>query len=280
MNWDTPGGAWDSGAWDSPPSPPTLPYFQIKPQPHRTMKRQNYFPSRIADQVNWLENFGNKITIHGASVGLDAPTVAAARNDALWGHYVLGTWLTAVRAFAPSTTEAVDIALNGTGGAGVELPTFTAPDLPAADPTATPPVAAVTPALPGLLTRIFTLIALIKNNPGYTEAIGQDLRVIGPEDTTVIPVPKFLSQLLQGSGSQTVNLTFYKYGHMGVYIESKRGAAGAWEFLAIDTESPYTDERPLLTAGQPEVREYRMRYWDKGTPNGDWTDVQKVTVSP
>jgi len=29
------------------------------------------------------------------------------------------------------------------------------------------------------------------------------------------------------------------------------------------------DERPLLAAGTPEVREYRMRLWDKGTPNGD-----------
>ena len=28
------------------------------------------------------------------------------------------------------------------------------------------------------------------------------------------------------------------------------------------------DERPLLTAGTPGVREYRMRFWDKGTPNG------------
>ena len=35
-----------------------------------------------------------------------------------------------------------------------------------------------------------------------------------------------------------------------------------------------------LVAGQPEVREYRMRFWDKGTPNGDWTPVQKQTVSP
>jgi hypothetical protein len=64
-----------------------------------------------------------------------------------------------------------------------------------------------------------------------------------------------------------------------VYIESRRGA-GAWEFLTIDTESPYLDERPLAVAAQPEVREYRMRFWDKGTANGDWTDVAKVTVSP
>ncbi|MFN0075974.1 MAG: hypothetical protein ACKVY0_05825 [Prosthecobacter sp.] len=92
-------------------------------------------------------------------------------------------------------------------------------------------------------------------------------------------VPKFLTETLQGTGCQCVKLTFYKDNHMGVYIEGRRGT-GAWEFLAIDTESPYIDQRPLLAAGTPEVREYRMRFWDKGTPNGDWTDVVKVTVSP
>ena len=76
-----------------------------------------------------------------------------------------------------------------------------------------------------------------------------------------------------------MRLTFFKYSHMGVHIESRRGN-GLWEFLSVDTETPYLDERPLLGAGQPEVREYRMRFWDKGTPNGDWTDVSSVTVSP
>ena len=92
--------------------------------------------------------------------------------------------------------------------------------------------------------------------------------------------PRFLTELLQGSAAQTVKLTFYKQGHQGVYMECRRGPNGVFEFLAIDTESPYLDERPLLVAGQPEVREYRMRFWDKGTPNGDWTDVTSETVSP
>jgi len=118
----------------------------------------------------------------------------------------------------------------------------------------------------------------MKRHAKFTEAIGTDLGAIGPEETEKA-VPKFLTELLQGAGHQTVKLTFYKYGHMGVYIESRRGT-GAWEFLAIDTETPYEDARPLLAAGTPEVREYRMRFWDKGTPNGDWTDVAKVTVSP
>ncbi len=66
---------------------------------------------------------------------------------------------------------------------------------------------------------------------------------------------------------------------IAAYTESKRGAGG-WEFIGIDTGSPYMDERPLLAAGQPEVREYRVRYWDKATPNGDWTASAKIAVAP
>ena len=143
------------------------------------------------------------------------------------------------------------------------------PDLPAG----------VTAPPPGTLTRIFALIAKMKLSAAYTEAIGTDLGIVGSEETEK-QVPKFSAEAEQGDGCQCVRLRFSKYGHMGVYIESRRGANGVWEFLAIDTESPYEDERPLLVAGQPEVREYRMRFWDKGTPNGDWTDVVKVTVSP
>jgi transcriptional regulator with XRE-family HTH domain len=54
------------------------------------------------------------------------------------------------------------------------------------------------------------------------------------------------------------------------WTRRSRSSSGRWK----------KDERPLLVAGTPEVREYRMRFWDKGTPNGDWTDVVKVTVSP
>ena len=75
-----------------------------------------------------------------------------------------------------------------------------------------------------------------------------------------------------------MHLRPFQSGHQGVYLESRRNN-GAWEFLAIDTESPYDDERALLVPDTPETREYRLRFWDKGTPNGDWSPVQKVTVS-
>ena len=52
----------------------------------------------------------------------------------------------------------------------------------------------------------------------------------------------------------------------------------AWEFLGIDTETPYDDEHPLLAANTAGTREYRLRFWDKGAPNGDWSAVQRVPV--
>jgi len=79
----------------------------------------------------------------------------------------------------------------------------------------------VTAPPPGALTRIFALIAKMKLSPAMTEAIATDLQIIGPEAAGK-DLPKVLTELIQGSGQQSVKLSFFKYGHMGVYIESRR----------------------------------------------------------
>jgi len=50
--------------------------------------------------------------------------------------------------------------------------------------------------------------------------------------------------------------------------------------LGIDLNSPYLDERALLVAGQPEVRDYRLQFYDDDGPTGDFTPIQSVTVTP
>ena len=233
------------------------------------MRRLTYYPSRIADQVNWLRNLAIKLAIYGPNMTIPTGEIGACIDDANWCAYVLGLWLTALRTFTPATTDKVDEALTGTSDAVITLPTFTAPALPSG----------VTAQKAGALTRIFTMVGKIKRDASYDEAMGSDLGIIGPVESGEHPVPKFTIEALPGVGSQVVRIAFFKYTHMGVVIECRRNG-GPWEMLGIDTTSPYMDERPLLTPGTPEVREYRMRFWDKGTPNGDWTDVAKVTVSP
>ena len=223
----------------------------------------------MIDQAEWLVNYANKLALIASILSISQTDTTASGDDARWCAYVLGVWIPAMRTFSPSTTDAMDEVLTGTGDTVVTLPTFTAPSLPNG----------AAPRKPGALTRIFTMVAKIKLDPAYTEKMGTDLGIVGSAEASTHPVPKFTAEVLQGMGSQMVKLVFFKYTHGGVWIECRRNG-GAWEFLGIDTESPYMDERALLAPGTPELREYRMRFWDKGTPNGDWTAVEKVTVSP
>lgn len=232
------------------------------------MKTQRWYPSAVAEQPEWNENFYTKLP------GLLATltTVPTAHADACvaslkYMNYVIGSWRTAVRELGPAATSAIELLLFGSGPAPVALPTFTAPTLPTG-------VAGVPP---GVLVRLFALVRIIKADPNYTEAIGRDLGIIGSEDATEHPYPDFSLTLEAGSGNQQVRIDFTKYGHQGVWIES-RVNNGAWAFLAIDTLKPYTDARALAVPGQPETREYRMRWYDAGDPSGDWTPVQRTSV--
>lgn len=265
---------WDDGVvrfdrgWLWPTEAEIL-FAQTQPYLTHPMKRQNYYPSRINDQIPWLQNFATKLPGYETTLGLNGATVDANVAGCLYAAYVLGQWLPAVRAFGPTSTEAMDLLLSGSGPSVQPLPPFTPPPLPTG----------VVAVPPGVLTRLFDLVANIKTATGYTDTIGDDLQIIGPEDGTTHDAPDLKVTAQAGTTFQNALLRFIKYGHMGVYIESRRNN-GPWEFLTIDTESPYLDERPLLTPGTPEVREYRARFWDKGTPNGEWTDVVKVTLAP
>ncbi|MBE7493359.1 MAG: hypothetical protein HS117_00280 [Verrucomicrobiaceae bacterium] len=234
------------------------------------MKRQDYFPNRLGDQPEWLTNFADKITGYTAVLNLDPDEVAARVADARWCAHTIGAWRTNAQEFAGTITPTVEMVCSGSGAAPVVLPGFTAPALPAG----------VVAQLPGALDRVFRFVKTIKNAPGFNDIIGNDLGVLGSEVPPPPPggaAPRIKLILEQGAANQIVRLTFVKDGHQGLHIESRING-GAWVFLAIDTESPYLDDRALQVPGTPEVREYRARFWDKGSPNGDWCDVAKVTV--
>jgi hypothetical protein len=246
---------------------------KLQPTKKGSVKMQHYYPRRLGDQVAWLLNFADKLPGYETVLGLTGAQVDACVASCKYGAYVLGSWLPDVRTLSPAATAAMELLMNGSGPTAVELPVFTAP---------TPPTGVVA-VPPGVLTRLFDLVQIIKNSTGYNETIGQELGIIAPEATPVpgdeapAPVAKF--EIVQGTLNEAVKIAFVKNGHMGVYIESQRGT-GAMEFLAIDTEVPYLDDRLLLVAGVPEVRKYRMRFWDKGNPTGDWSDTATLTVGP
>lgn len=231
------------------------------------MAAQPYYPNAEPDQIIWLTNYRGQLGTHGPATGIDAAEITATLADIDFIVWLIQMWNPALQRAAESATAYKKQALTGTspGGATVPVPLPTTFENP---PAARPP---------GALNRLFNQIGRIKLSTGYAESIGLSLRIIGIPATALHPFPDFTLTVVQGATHQEVQLNFTKHGHDGVWIECRRNG-GAWEFLAIAIVKPYIDSRPLLIADTAETREYRLRWWDKGEPHGDWSPVQKITV--
>ena len=132
-------------------------------------------------------------------------------------------------------------------------------------------------AEPGIKKRLFNQIARIKASPNYTEVIGHDLGIIAKANTVEHLIPESIIAVELGATGNRVRIDFKKYGHDGIWIESRING-GDWAFLAIDTVKPYYDERPLAPGNTHETREYRLRWWDKSVAHGEWSAVQQVVL--
>ena len=133
--------------------------------------------------------------------------------------------------------------------------------------------------LPDVLPRLFLLVQRIKLSCGYNEMIDRDLGIIGSQDSTTHLVPEFMAVTDRGPTIERANITFTKYGHDGVAVES-RVNGGIWIEIGIAMVKPWYDERELLDPNTAELREYRLCWWDKGFAHDDYTPIQRVTVGP
>ena len=84
---------------------------------------------------------------------------------------------------------------------------------------------------------------------------------------------------LNGPSQVTVAFGKAKGNIDGVNVYSRRQGTSQWNFLARDTEPPYVDTTPLAQAGQPEIREYRIRAVIDDEEIGDYSVTKQVTVS-
>lgn len=266
--WSVAGQFWGPSAVPSGP----LPNNKNK---HTTMKRDNYYPRVLAERPEWHANFAAKLIIYGPTLGLTTGQVDNGVADNRVLAYGLGDWLTNIREQGTSSTSSLKDLRSGTGLDPFVFPAYNVPTAP------TLPVG-ITSVLPGALDRTFKLVQVIKGLPGYTETIGLAMGIVGSEAPAPPPgssTPRITVKAVQGEDQQIAQIKFFKDGHEGILAEVRRNG-GAWEYPRNSSKSPILDERPLLVAGQAEVREVRARFWDDGEPNGDWCDVAKVTISP
>src|SRR5206468_3719273 len=86
--------------------------------------------------------------------------------------------------------------------------------------------------------------------------------------------------LFKSGPGGVVQLDFDKSISDGVNIYAKRDGDADFVFLARDTASPYIDNRPLLVATKPELREYKAVYVQSDAEIGLFSDEVVVNCAP
>jgi len=223
------------------------------------MAKGPYLPPEEEKLREWFEKFNKKLPAHAATFGLTPGQLASVNADTLNFSY----WLGQSDLFKDEKEERVDyknLLKDGPLGA------------PAGTPPTPPVIAAPPPAvLPGIVPRTRQLVRYLKNHLSYSETIGQDLDIIGAEDTTEKATLKPIIKLvLTGAG---VNVKWTKGIAQAIRIEKDSGSG--YQLLAIDTEPDYLDTTPITGAA---TRKYRAIYIIKDEMAGLWSDVASIAV--
>jgi len=226
------------------------------------MSKSHYLPNDDNGKAAWLNNLAAKLPDYQAALGLTAADVASLTADAAFFAYVLNAQ-TQVAAYAQQWTAYKNAARNGSD-----------PALGAA-PVAPNPGNAPAEVAPGIIGRAIALVARIKVAPGYTDAIGQALQIIGADNPIDPTTLKPVLDVELDAGQVVVGWT--KQGMDGIEIQVDRGTG--FVFLAIDTIPDYTDTAAMPAAGQSALWKYKAIYIQADQRVGQWSDVVSIPVA-
>ncbi len=219
-----------------------------------------FLPKDEPGKRKWLTNFAAKLPTYAASVGVTGVEVTQAAADAAFFGYVCDAHEQHTKTTRDWTAYKHAAAQGDALGNLPNTPALPAP--PASVP-------------PNIFGRNCTLAVRIKKHPAYTEAIGQDLGIIGAEQTIDYSSLKPALKIILQAGHPVIS--WRKQGMDSLELWVDRGDAKGSVFLAIDTVPGYTDTAPLPTPGA--VWKYKGIYREADVQVGQWSDVASITVA-
>jgi hypothetical protein len=223
------------------------------------------WPEALPDFLTWFDLFTQKLAIHGPALGIAAARVTQARAEYVWLFFAVNDTANAEAEWHERVQWRDTFFEEPEGTALGSYPTNNSVTIPVGSP---PPA--------GVLVRLRATVQQCKRSPAYTEPIGAELGILTPPPAPRPPAPS--PKATAGENSHVL-LDCPLQGWDAVEIESRRGTGG-WELLAVCLKRKYTDTRAPLVAGQPEVREYRMRFRDGDVAQEQYSDVVRVTTKP
>jgi hypothetical protein len=223
-----------------------------------------WLPADDNGKDSLLTNISSKLPKYQATLNLDPADVASTTADGLFFHFCLNAQ-GQVAAYSQQWTAYKNAARNGGDPALGDVPVA--------------PVLGAAPAMvaPGIFKRLTALVANIKTNKKYTDAIGADLQIIGT-DTPVDPTtlkPVLYVQLTAGQ----VVVGWYKQGMDALELWMDRGDGKGFVFLAIDSIPNYTDTAAMPPAGTSALWKYKGIYIQSDQRVGQWSDVVSIPVA-
>ncbi|HMW53849.1 MAG TPA: hypothetical protein PK229_04325 [Rhodocyclaceae bacterium] len=127
---------------------------------------------------------------------------------------------------------------------------------------------------PGIIPRLTTFVTRLKTAPNYTEAIGQDLGLIGT--VRVVDPSVWQPAIATHTEAGRPVLAWSKGGADALEIWVERTPQGGFVALDISTDTRYQDDEP--TPATPAVWRYKAIFRLKDEPVGNWSDVASVVV--
>ena len=224
-----------------------------------------FFPNSDQGKADWLDNFHTKLGGYATLLGVSAGEVTSVTNDTAMFNYIMDMQ-EAFKTFKQDVSKYKNYLRDGSHGAPIgDVPE--APTLPVA-PTA---------VNDGIFTRTRKLVARIKTHSAYTEAIGEDLGIVGDEQ--VINIPNLKPELKSRLDANRPLIIWSKgpADSIDIYVDRKDGSG--FVFLATDSQPDYLDTFPVPAGVASAVWEYKAIYRIGDEQVGQFSETVKVTVT-
>jgi len=131
-----------------------------------------------------------------------------------------------------------------------------------------------TVSAPGVIQRFTAMIARIKAHKNYTEAIGQDLQIIGTEIVIDTTSWKPVLSVTPDAGHFIVGWRKGQAGGIEIWVD--RGDGKGFVFFTINSEPDTIDNTPLPASGAGVNWQYKAIYLLHDERVGQWSDVVSI----
>lgn len=229
------------------------------------MARKFWWPGQMSAQVSLMSNFRSKITGYATALSMTPEETASAIGlcDAFIAAYNLADQS---KATMQAMTQWRDLVFEG-GPEGS----------PAPNPPVFPEGMDITYTR-GVVKQFVELRDRLITAKGYTEAIGEDLQIIGPEMGKIAPDLVQPDLKTKTSAGYYISLSGSMQGMDGMRVEyAPKG--GTFATVAFLTNTPGGFSITPAVPGEPESGQVRAVFIKKNEDYGNFSANYPVTVS-